>query len=124
MAYSTSSHPYNAAHGQVKDNLGALSARFAALRISGGGLHLSRMRRDHSRQVGIKSVIQYRPNWVKNQQRMASTSNQETFRADIDGRLVFDILRQVNPLVSFSIAPSFCRILICITDMLFSFYVK
>jgi hypothetical protein len=35
---------------------------------------------------------------VKNQQRMASTSNQETFRADIDGRLVFDILRQVRPL--------------------------
>ena len=32
--------------------------------------------------------------WV---QRMASTSNQETFRADIDGRLVFDILRHVGP---------------------------
>lgn len=26
---------------------------------------------------------------------MASTSNQETFRADIDGRLVFDVLRHV-----------------------------
>lgn len=29
------------------------------------------------------------------QSRMASTSNQETFRADIDGRLVFDVLRHV-----------------------------
>ena len=30
---------------------------------------------------------------------MASTSNQETFRADVDGRLVFDILRHVGPFV-------------------------
>lgn len=36
------------------------------------------------------------PAWVKSQSRMSSTSNQETFRADTQGRLVFDVLRQVG----------------------------
>ena len=36
--------------------------------------------------------------WVKSQSRMASTSNQETFRVDVPGRLVFDVLRQVSRL--------------------------
>ncbi len=35
------------------------------------------------------------PTLNNTQSRMASTSNQETFRADLDGRLVFDVLRQV-----------------------------
>lgn len=40
-------------------------------------------------------VLQYNANWVRNQSRMTSTSNQETWRADIEGRIVFDLLRQV-----------------------------
>ena len=48
--------------------------------------------------LALKKVVQYSPNWVKNQQRMASTSNQETYRVDIDGRLTIDILRHVRPL--------------------------
>ena len=40
--------------------------------------------------------IRYSAAWVKTQARMASTSNQETFRAELEGRLVFDILRQVR----------------------------
>lgn len=35
--------------------------------------------------------------WYGLQNRMSSTSNQETFRAELDGRLVMDILRQVLP---------------------------
>ena len=35
--------------------------------------------------------------WYGMQNRMSSTSNQETFRAELDGRLVMDILRQVLP---------------------------
>lgn len=35
--------------------------------------------------------------WVKSQSRMASTSNQETFRAEgLSGRVVYDVLRQVR----------------------------
>lgn len=34
--------------------------------------------------------------WVKSQSRMASTSNQETFKAEgLSGRVVYDVLRQV-----------------------------
>ena len=45
--------------------------------------------------MSIKKVTQYSANWVKSQSRMSSTSNQETWRADIAGRVVFDLLRQV-----------------------------
>jgi hypothetical protein len=39
----------------------------------------------------------YSAAWVKSQSRMASTSNQETFRAlGLPGRLVLDVLRQVR----------------------------
>ena len=34
--------------------------------------------------------------WVRSQSRMTATSNQETWRADIAGVLVFDVLRQVH----------------------------
>ena len=80
---------------QVKDTLGAIAARFKALHIGGGGLFVGRLVGSHARPLTLKSVVRYSPNWVKNQNRMASTSNQETYRTDVDGRLVFDILRQV-----------------------------
>ena len=80
---------------QVKDTLGAIAARFKALHIGGGGLFVGRLTGPHARPLTLKSVVRYSPNWVKNQNRMASTSNQETYRTDVDGRLVFDILRQV-----------------------------
>ena len=67
-----------------------------ALKIEKGELHISRSSPLHSRPLALKRVVQYTPNWVKNQQRMASTSNQETFRADVDGRLVIDLLRHVS----------------------------
>jgi len=79
----------------VKDTLGAIAARFKALHIGGGGLFVGRLLAPHARPLSLKSVVRYSPNWVKNQNRMASTSNQETYRTDVDGRLVFDILRQV-----------------------------
>ena len=82
---------------QVKDTLGAIAARFKALHIGGGGLFVGRLTGSHARPLTLKSVVRYSPNWVKNQNRMASTSNQETYRTDVDGRLVFDILRQVRP---------------------------
>ena len=50
----------------------------------------------HAKPVSIKKVTQYSANWVKSQSRMSSTSNQETWRADIAGRVVFDLLRQVR----------------------------
>lgn len=81
---------------QVKDTLGAIAARFKALHIDGGGLFISRIKPSHSKPLALKSVVRYSPNWVKNQNRMASTSNQETYKTDIDGRLIFDILRQVT----------------------------
>jgi hypothetical protein len=41
--------------------------------------------------------VMYSAAWVKSQSRMASTSNQETFRAQgLAGRLVLDVLRQVR----------------------------
>ena len=80
----------------MKDVLGALANRFKVLRLGGGGLFLSRLARATARPIVIRSVVKYSQNWVKSQSRMASNSNQETFRCDnIDGRVVFDILRQV-----------------------------
>lgn len=38
----------------------------------------------------------YTAAWVKSQARMASTSNQETFKAEVAGRLLLDVLRQVH----------------------------
>lgn len=59
---------------QMKDTLGALADRFKALRVEGGGLHLSRLLPTHSRAVSLKRVVQYSPNWVKNQQRVKAPS--------------------------------------------------
>lgn len=92
---------------QVKDTLGAVAERMKALRLEGGGLHISRAIAGRSVALALKKVVQYSPNWVKNQQRMASTSNQETYRVDVDGRLTIDILRHVLTacsLASFSLS--------------------
>ena len=51
--------------------------------------------RHASHPLAVKSAVQYNANWVKSQQRMAATSNQEVFRATLGGRIVLDILRQV-----------------------------
>jgi len=64
-------------HAQVRDTLGALAERFAALRPAGApGLVLSRLARRTARPLALKRVVQYSPAWVKSQNRMASTSNQ------------------------------------------------
>ncbi|KAL6749924.1 DNA polymerase family B-domain-containing protein [Haematococcus lacustris] len=112
---------------EVRDNLGALAQRAAALALPprhtlaggphsaagaeegvAGELQLSRLLPQYSPGLGTKSVVQYSPAWVKSQSRMASTSNQETFRAlGLGGRLVFDILRQVlthKSLATFTLA--------------------
>ena len=82
---------------QVRDNLAALQTRWEVLKLQGDGrLHLSRLRGPGSKTLNVKSVVMYSPAWVKSQNRMASTSNQETFRADVPGRVVFDVLRQVG----------------------------
>lgn len=87
---------------QVRDNLGALATRFSALQLEGGCCQVSRAVRQHgssssSRALCIKSVVMYSVAWVKSQSRMASTSNQETFKADgVAGRIVLDVLRQVG----------------------------
>jgi hypothetical protein len=66
---------------QVRDTLGALAERFAALRIDGGQLHASRLARtpgggNGSRGLALKRIVMYSPNWVRSQNRMSSTSNQ------------------------------------------------
>lgn len=66
---------------QVRDTLGALVQRFAALRLDAGGLHLSRLQRLNSLPVALKRIVMYSPAWVKSQNRMASTSNQVPFLA-------------------------------------------
>lgn len=82
---------------QVRDTLGAIQARFTALKVDGGAVHISRLAPGPSRRaMRIKSVVMYSAAWVKQQARMASTSNQETFRADVEGRVVLDVLRQVG----------------------------
>jgi len=65
---------------QVRDTLGALAERFAALRPGGApGLALSRLGARQARPLLLKRVVQYSPAWVKSQNRMASTSNQVIF---------------------------------------------
>ena len=61
---------------QVKDTLGALADRCAALKIDAGVLHVSRLLRSDSRGLTVKRITMYSPNWVRSQNRMSSTSNQ------------------------------------------------
>ncbi|KAK9805765.1 hypothetical protein WJX73_007272 [Symbiochloris irregularis] len=80
---------------QVRDTLGALSERWKALGLSGTqSCRLSRHAGQRRRPITVRRITMYSADWVKRQTRMASTSNQETFRAEVEGRLVFDILRQ------------------------------
>lgn len=80
---------------QARDTLGALAERWKVLRL-GEGLRLSRHAAHCRRPISLRKVTMYSAAWVKSQARMASTSNQETFRTELEGRLVFDILRQVH----------------------------
>lgn len=92
---------------QVKDTLHAISQRFHALGLGGGGLFISRYTQRHSTPISIRRVTMYSAAWVRSQSRMSSTSNQETFKAEIDGRTVVDLLRHALStcnLASFSLA--------------------
>ena len=60
----------------MKDTLGALADRCAALKIDAGVLHVSRLLRSDSRGLAVKRITMYSPNWVRSQNRMSSTSNQ------------------------------------------------
>lgn len=100
---------------QVGAGLEAIAQRFAALGLgatsryggpsaaatgstgqaAAGALQLSRYTPQHSTAIQIRRITMYSAAWVKSQSRMSSTSNQETFKAEIDGRVVVDVLRQV-----------------------------
>eukprot|EP00803_Ostreobium_quekettii_P009207 evm.model.scf_772EXC.4 EVM.evm.TU.scf_772EXC.4 scf_772EXC:31453-42840(-) len=84
---------------QARDTLGALQDRFRALGIK-GGVRISRL--TNGSEMKVSSVVMYSPAWVKSQARMASTSNQETWKVDVEGRVVFDILRLVLTAVNLS----------------------
>jgi DNA polymerase delta subunit 1 len=109
---------------QVGNTLETISQRFQALRLTSSyssssssssrsgnsascGLQLSRFLPQHAKpSLSIRRITMYSAAWVRSQSRMSSTSNQETFKADIDGRLVVDVLRQVltsSNLASFSL---------------------
>ena len=60
----------------MKDTLGALADRCAALKIDAGVLHVSRLLHSDSRGLAVKRITMYSPNWVRSQNRMSSTSNQ------------------------------------------------
>lgn len=114
QAYDQRADPDVIATFQVGHTLEALSQRFTSLRLSGGNLQLSRLRGPAASPVSIKKVTMYSAAWVKSQSRMSSTSNQETYRADVDGRLVVDVLRQIltsQGLGSFSMADSVASLL-------------
>jgi len=102
---------------QVGSTLETISQRFQALKLTSrysigngggtGGLQLSRLLPQHAKHsISIRRITMYSAAWVRSQSRMSSTSNQETFKAEIEGRLVIDVLRQVltsQNLASFSL---------------------
>ncbi|MCO5600346.1 hypothetical protein L7F22_054457 [Adiantum nelumboides] len=75
---------------QLKDSIRYLVERFRVLKL--GILDISRCK---GRATEVKSVVSYGKHWVKQQARMTATSNQEVFRAVIEGRVVIDVLRFV-----------------------------
>lgn len=74
----------------MRDTLGAIQDRHRALGLT-EGVRISRLRRGN--EMRVSSVVMYSVAWVRAQARMASTSNQETWKADVEGRVVFDVLR-------------------------------
>lgn len=68
-----------------------LNERFKHLKL--GTFDLGRR---PGKALEIKSVVSYNKNWVKNQQRMTATSNLETYRATVEGRVVVDMLRSIT----------------------------
>ena len=95
LAFMRATDPDVIAVFQTNESMALLKARFAALRLDGGGVYLSRMARQHSKNMEVKKTTMYSAQWVRSQSRMASTSNQETFSVGIEGRVVVDVLRQV-----------------------------
>jgi DNA polymerase delta subunit 1 len=115
---------------RAQDGLGALAARFDALRLQcrdlqqhasassaasqpPAGLQLGRLRASlpTARPLSLQPVTMYSAAWVRSQSRMSATSNQETFRVapggGCAGRIVFDVLRQVlsaHGLATFTLA--------------------
>ncbi|KAH7314892.1 hypothetical protein KP509_21G026000 [Ceratopteris richardii] len=75
---------------QLKDSIRYLVERFRVLKL--GVLDISRRK---GRATDVKSVVSYGKQWVKQQARMTATSNQEVFRAIVEGRIVIDVLRVV-----------------------------
>ncbi|KAI5084309.1 hypothetical protein GOP47_0000478 [Adiantum capillus-veneris] len=75
---------------QLKDSIRYLVERFRVLKL--GILDVSRCK---GRATEVKSVVSYGKHWVKQQARMTATSNQEVFRAAIEGRVIIDVLRVV-----------------------------
>ncbi|XP_073396343.1 DNA polymerase delta catalytic subunit isoform X5 [Physcomitrium patens] len=82
---------------QMKKSLRYLAERFKVLKL--GTFDLGRRM---GQTTEVKSVVTYGKHWIKKQARMSSTSNQEVFRAYMEGRLVIDMLRVV--LVSFNLS--------------------
>jgi hypothetical protein len=85
-----------------------LCQRVTALALRDGALSLSRLTPPRARAMIARKVTMYSAAWVRSQSRMASTSNQETWRVDegSEGRVVLDVLRQVltaSTLSSFSL---------------------
>ncbi|GAQ79724.1 DNA polymerase catalytic subunit [Klebsormidium nitens] len=76
---------------QLKESLRYLNERFKHLKL--GSLDLGRR---PNKALEVKSVVSYGKNWVKNQQRMTATSNLETYRATVEGRVVVDMLRSIT----------------------------
>lgn len=68
-----------------------LNERFKHLKL--GSFDLGRR---PNKALEVKSVVSYGKNWVKNQQRMSATSNLETYRATVEGRVVVDMLRSIT----------------------------
>ena len=52
---------------QVRDTLGMLTGRFEALKIDGGSMFLGRLNSRNCRKLTLKRIVQYSPNWVRNQ---------------------------------------------------------
>jgi len=74
---------------QVRDTLKTILERGKAMKMDALAL---------GRDGGLlkcQSSVMYSAAWVRSQSRMSATSNQETFKASIGGRLVIDVLRHV-----------------------------
>lgn len=74
---------------QVRDTFQTILKRSKSLKMDGLALG-----RDNT-FLKCQSSVMYSASWVRSQSRMSATSNQETFKASVGGRLVIDVLRHV-----------------------------